>query len=418
MTFSKLHDIALLEIFDRMDLAQLINTADLGPRYRDLITQHSAKKFQFHEKTIKISLSSMKGQSDIDISSENKISIKSVAAILKTLRNFGHLISKLEIDVLSMRPSEQHLIDQYINEYCRSALVEICCKYFNENTMDAWKKPFESVEKVTLEFGSINEPTGNRLNETFPKMRYLKHRMFKTIAKLHTEQHYPFLVFFEVFYRESVDLKQFLTLNRQLQTLHIWYSVEMEFFQFLNQTLPDLEDLQFTLDGTNHLGDDVHDSILLSNVKRLAIEWKSRDYHEIERFTEIFPNIEEFKIFFYEIQVPSQWIEVITQMKALKKLTIVTGRLNTQEFCRIMSELTNLAELTVEFDEHVSNSVIESMEQHESLQKVTFVEMNEANRKFACETISLGWKMGRERSLDEQMEETVFLRNNNREEEP
>lgn len=412
MSFSKLHDIALLEIFDQMDLAQLINAADLGPRYRDLITQYSAKKFRFHEKTIKISLSSMKGQNDIDVSSENKISMKSVAAILKTLRNFGHLISKLEIDVLSMKPLEQHLIDKYINEYCRRALIEISCKYFNENTMDEWKKPFENVEKVTLDFGSMNEPTGNRLNETFPKMRYLKHRMFKTIVKSHTEQHYPFLVFFEVFYRESVDLKQFSTLNRQLRTLHIWYSVEMEFLLFLNQTLPELDDLQFTLDGTNHLRDDVHDSILLSNVKKLAIECKSSDYHEIEHFTGIFPNIEEFKLFFYEIQVPSQWIEVITQMNTLKKLTIATGRLNTQEFCRIMSELTNLVELTVEFDERVSNSVIESMEQHGSLQKVTFVEMNEGNRKFARETISQDWKM----RLDEQMEETIFLRNNNLEE--
>lgn len=389
MSFDQLNNIVLLEIFDQMSFDELVNVSDLGERYHEIVIQHyMIPKFKIHNNLVKISFERKYNETKIyNLSWGDQIDLRNIKIILKTLRNFGHLISKLEYDGLSANSSTKEMIGRYINEYCQSALIEINYQNFNDNEMDEWRKPFEIVETVAFDSGVLNKQLSSQLSRIFPKLRSLRLSGITVFEKTYIEQHFPFLESFYFFSTPHLlDINQFLTLNRQLKALHMAQEFESDFPQFLNETLPELEELSYSLSSTRQFKD--NNVTYLSNVLKLCIN--ALDSNEPQYFPFIFPSIEELTLFASNAE---KWINVITQMKSMKKLVILIGRVNTQQWRTITRELTHLQEIKLEYDASRIDDIIGSIESHENLLKVTFRYLSEVDRQYISDTINSNWKL-------------------------
>lgn len=70
--------------------------------------------------------------------------------------------------------------------------------------------------------------------------------------------------------------------------------------------------------------------------------------------------------------------------------------MSVEQWVRVIRELPNLEEITAQLDigeTGIPNGMIESIENHKSLHKMSFSEMNEVNRKYLCDTINQKWKL-------------------------
>lgn len=389
-----------------MDFVDLLNVADLGERFRQLIIQHHMiPKFEIHQKSIKLMTSTLTAPTEVETSTENRIVFRGIENFIQTLRSFGHLITKLEFNGFRLNASAARLVGRSMNEYCRDSLIEVSCVNFEVDVMSEWKKPFENVEQVTFDTGRMDTHVQSQLSKIFPKVRHMKFFKLWTHEKSSAEQHFASLEHFEFFeyYANSIGIKQFITLNHQLKSLYLWNALETEFPKLFNETLADLEELGFILAEANQFRDS--EAIYLSNVRRLKIESQCFD-RDAKYFPFILPELEEFKLTLFEDIVV--WIKIIKEMKSLKKLEIINGAFSTQQWISIIDTLTNLVEITVNFDKLSPNSVIESMENHKNLQIVTFTYMNEVDHQYICDNINQDWKVIANYSTSKH--DTVFER--------
>lgn len=415
--FDQLNDADLFKMLDQMDFEELVNVADLGERYRQLAIKHyMIPIYEVNEKSIKFSPPTIPepllGLLDVEILTKNEIIFRSIPIFIKTLRNFGHLISKLEYNGFNANKSAGNLMEGAINEYCGDALIEISCVNFDGATMNEWKTPFENVENVAFGSGSMKSHVFSRLNEIFPKLRRLSLIRLVAHEKSFIEQHYPYLEYLELFYItpvHSIDIEQLIASNRQLKTLHLSNELETESPTFLRGKLPELEELSFILSKTNQFGD--CKPTYLPHVRRLKIESQSSDYREPEHFPFILPELEELELTLTKDIDQWIWIQVITQMDSLRKLKIVAGSFTTEQWTTIIDILSSLEEITVEISDFMPGSIIEAMENHESLQMATFGYMSDINRQYFCDKINPNWKLTSEHREDtSRNSDTVFER--------
>lgn len=114
---------------------------------------------------------------------------------------------------------------------------------------------------------------------------------------------------------------------------------------------------------------------------------------DIEHFPFTFDKLEEFEL--STTDVTDDWIEIITQLKSLKKLDIKSHDVTVEQWLRIINELIDLVEVAAEIsdEEDFSSNVIASMEKHKKLQKVTFKELSLSSEEYLCETIDRNWEL-------------------------
>lgn len=416
--FDRLKDSDLLKMLDQMDFEELLNVADLGERYRRLAIKHyMIPIYEVNEKSIKFMPPSIPepllGSLDVEIPTKQEIIIRSIPIFIKTLRNFGHLFPKLEYNGLNANESAGKLIGATINEYCGDALIEISCVNFDGTTMNEWKTPFENVENVAFGSGSMKSHVFSRLNEIFPKLHRLSLIKLVSHEKSFIEQHYPHLEYLELFYItrtpvHSIDIERLIASNRQLKTLHLSNELEYESPTVLRGKLPQLEELSFILSKTNQFED--CKPTYLPHVTRLKIESQCSDYREPEHFPFVLPELEELQLLLTEDIDQWIWIQVITQMDSLRKLKIITGSFTTEQWITIIEILSSLEEITVEISDFMPGEIIEAMENHQSLQMVTFRDMSEINRDYFCDKINPNWKLIGEHREDTSGSDTVFER--------
>lgn len=154
-----------------MDFNGLVNVADSGDRYREMVTQHyMIPKYKIHEKSIHILYDPSK-EMGTNVTSETEIVfMNNIPSFLKTLRHFGNLITSLDVEYLNSNETEMKLMGKHINEYCRSSLISISCTWLDRNMMNEWVKSFENLERVFLGKGMMSEHTASQLNKLFPKI--------------------------------------------------------------------------------------------------------------------------------------------------------------------------------------------------------------------------------------------------------
>lgn len=243
-------------ILEYLKLEDLLNAADSNKRLCH------ASKFVFFGKygspkitfirAYKSRQECLKQYKLIEVQTKNNISLNDLKSIFQILRNFGHLISKINFDLLSSEISRQtriYIID-YVNYYCHESLNEIFIVMMNQDFLKCFKKPFIRVKTVTILSGFLMQK--NSLVWSFPKMQNLE-IMLESYATISESivNHFPYLKHFKISeekqsclwerlgclmlpenYKEDERIesfKAFLKLNPQLEHLYMGIKMEADF---------------------------------------------------------------------------------------------------------------------------------------------------------------------------------------------
>lgn len=309
--------------FRQLNIEELLNVADSNKRLRHVaryvFSRMYGKKFMYLNCVLKF-------KEEYRFCLENEIfAISQLKMSLQFLRCFGDLVSRMQVyfvkynwrhkNILSSdslrsefgqtRINEmsqyekahewEHLIIEYINEYCSESLNKIRFTGNQRGDLNKLTKPFVNVEK--LEIG-ILIPTEKKLHELFPRIRDLK-LLYKYspclidfsddreqfLNEKFIANHFPYLehLFMEVSHWSRYKYnKEYLAialrLNPQLKSLkgNVWMDVLFNTNNIWNanehfQNLERLE-LEVKYDYEKPINENIH----LRNLKDLVIDFRRR----------------------------------------------------------------------------------------------------------------------------------------------
>lgn len=249
-----LNNDVLLEIFDYMEFEDLFNLADSNLKFRELIShRYAIHKYRVHEKLIKLDSFFVKSEK-IDFG-DDIIHVGNTAMLSKFLRNFGHLISRLQIEKNINDEDKFNLICRQIHNYCSESLTEMSLGY-NTGFSILWKHPFKKLTKLHLErlsFGSENNI--NDLPRIFPSLEKLD---FGNFINIHTfkcfNDHFPHLEYVKFpFYQgnsfyEIKIYERFIEANPQIRNVHIRGYNTLDLLRLASEKLQNIEFLKLNDD--------------------------------------------------------------------------------------------------------------------------------------------------------------------------
>lgn len=236
----QLDNYTLLAIFDQMDLTDLMNVANISIRFRQLIIDHfMLSKHRIHEKVIKIAIPRDYTQDG------TKLIFRHPETILPFLRNFGHLISKIEFAGSGFIETAANQIVKYIEQYSSESLHTIKQYRGGRYFFSSQTKPFSHVKVVDIECrGPLVD---YQLHRIYPKMESLKllleHSTESNVCAQNSE-HLIHLVFQEMRdFANDAFLQSLIRANPQLRTLRLQKAVQPETMRVIQDHLPVLESL-------------------------------------------------------------------------------------------------------------------------------------------------------------------------------
>lgn len=216
-----MNDNSLMCILDFLDIIDLVNVAQLSPRYMEIIRErYILSKYRLHEVDIHIHLW---GDNNTRVyyyfphspSSGNLIAL-GLDDSLAILKSYGDLFSQLTI-VFDEFYTQSHL-EQFTNsiaKYCPAA-IQSARVYFRVET-NVITVPFPNVTKVFFRSPFDRSNSGRvyniDLNHVFPQLQRV-HGSY--IDNLPLDRHYPHLIRFEMngnYENRRKDLNNFIQLN-------------------------------------------------------------------------------------------------------------------------------------------------------------------------------------------------------------
>lgn len=370
-SLDRIDTYSLLNIYDQLDLDDLVNVALIDSHSHDLITRHyMIAKYRVHEKLIRITNKPYNETDHPDI-----LPIRRYETILQFLQLFGHLIKKLEFsDYYS--DSEAPTINRFIAEHCSTSLTEITLKGVGVYLLSETKQRFEKVVRVS--FSESNLYADNlKLERIFPRMEYLELNIvrFIRIASIDSlVQPHPYLKHFH-YTDKKIDgndsfLRHFVKLNPQLETLCLRKLISLDFLRVASENLPKLT----TLLILNNFPETFYGKrIRFRNVRNFT--FVDRDsLHTFNHFPLSFDSLEIFRIF-SELSIN----EIGPFVRENKNLTVLlTPWTDLSYDCSIffdmIGELKELEELRFKYGSNNMDrdDILNLMSKYQKLTRVTF----------------------------------------------
>lgn len=419
MHLNDLDNYTLLNIFEWLNFESSINLAESDGRFQQLFIDHVIQpKFKLHERVINIQkVPFHRRTNDIIEISNDRITINRAENVYRILRSFGNLITKIEFDAIaiSFNRTEVAQIAQYINAFCSASLQSLLIKPRNGDLFVDWSKPFENVENLTL-FGAFvfgNIP----FEQLFPRIRVfnvkLYHLSYDNSRDLSfLERRLPNLTHLTVDIgltnTKNPSIKEFLRLNPQIRYFATKNFVNVQFLQFMSETLPYLEELKLGSHDRDFLSENSQ-LIHFDGVKRFSLG-VYRDRPPIT-FPLIFQHLESLHLTTHELFEP--FIEAMSQCNDLKQLEIDVAQPDFMQLKRILESLPHLNEVRVPLEKNVDGNGISGIFAEPTQLKTIAVKFftNTGKREQLLAKMPAYWKSTGEIILmDELMETLTFTR--------
>lgn len=336
----------LRKIFKRMDFDDLLNMADTNNRFRNLIARHfMLPRYRIHEKINRFDLT---GNSHID---ENEVLYNNYDAILKLLRNYGHLLTKLVHVQPELNDTRNIEISQSIGKYCADTLTEITLSSDEYSLLDTMDYTLTNVFRVNVvPFYRSEVPDEFALAPIFPNMKELivtpNPKSLESVQKFYP--HLEFLI-------RSTPHLQSVVLN-SLPSSDLLKAIDDV----------KLEALQITLnrsDEVNELDhvylDHVKTFTLVINVEesKLKIEWLPISFERLEEFhviatysSQLVINLIKTNKNLKSLAVPQNNLSVLDTFMQWSDLEVLiiqwSNQINLPETKRLLNQAAKLQELT------------------------------------------------------------------------
>lgn len=325
--------------------------------------------------------------------------LRNAEMVSNVLKHFGTSIAKLRVVYLSdEKDSNITLVrtaNGQINLQCAKSLVEIDIDSYFESFFDEMTRPFERVENVTI-YGQFKK-LGNSnmtLAEIFPVMKRLVTSKLEISDKSGIDQEYPHLEHLGVIihYNDDplrlteADVIKILRKNPQIRSLKL-HCDNLTILQTVNELLPNLEILEFS-SHPSHSDVIIENDINFKNVKILTLYPSHKVIPENLRFE----NLEEL----HSDAFPgsSNWgIKLASQSKALQRLYIDLGCIDTIDLEMIISANFTLAEISLNICLSCEDErIVQFIENSHQIKVFRMNSLPESSVQFIQENLGNKWK--------------------------
>lgn len=316
-----LNQTVLEKIFDHLNLGDLLSIKDTNKQFKEAADWIFRRKYG---KSKMIFWATHASRSSHPLWKANDIYIDDFTLCLKTLRCFGHAIPNLELNYLKINENKCVEIDYYVLKYC-SALADITFKHAGENTLKYMAKPFEKIEKISIEDSYLCGKLAE-FNKWFPRLCALELKFYMRIGDCKSlEKPFPHLESLTIDTQVNnirwINIINFLRLNPQLRRLHISDYFDMKFLQSANKHLHFLENLtisKWTEEEFSHDGE----SVQFKNVRNLTIDFAR--FCKVPRIPLRLDQLETFTVdAVYMCRFNDNFIDFMRRHSTIRKLKIV-----------------------------------------------------------------------------------------------
>lgn len=188
------------------------------------------------------------------------------------LRNFGHLITNLYMDIEIYRNHRAlfDLVLQYLIEYSSESLIDLAFIRADWN-FENFNRQFVNVKCLEIQaYNKLNNSVCTELLENFPNLQILKIKDNRAKIPFNVKIHCPHLKhlhFQETFwnpfteslsYYETLheNFKEFIKMNTQIENLGMkfenYWPVQVQILQWLAENLPNLKELSIEFPCKNY----------------------------------------------------------------------------------------------------------------------------------------------------------------------
>lgn len=325
-----------------MDFDDLLNMADTNNRFRNLIARNFIlPRYRIHEKINRFDLT---GNSHI---SENEILYNNYDAILKVLRNYGHMLTKLVYIQPELNDLRNIEISRSIGKYCTDTLTEITLSSDEYSLLSTMDYTFTKVFRVNIvPLYSSEVPEKFDLVSIFPNMKELivtpNPQSGESVKKF-----YPHL---EHLLRSTPHLQSLVLNSLPSSTLlKVIDAVEIEILQLtLNES--DLDKIETVhLDHVKSFTLVITGEVSKLNGKRFPITFENLDELQIiaENVADILINLIQLNKNVKALAVPQYNLGVLCIFKQWSDLEVlVTTWSNKINIPVLLNQATKLREIT------------------------------------------------------------------------
>lgn len=400
---------SLMRFFNRLQFDELLNLAGVNSRFHHLIGHYMLAKHNIHKKVLRLR------NVDHPSITANAINIGKSVTILRFLRHFGHLITKLEYTHKHHTTIEHLKIKHSIQRYCARTLLDIKMSSQRSYLIGDVNNPFEKVINVDLAIGQFDRDN-LQLHRVYPHMERLNFSIpagsdnamitMTSLAQLYP--HLKHLEFSEI--TGDSNLRLIVRANTQLNSLTLNMCPTVELLQFLDVTLADLKVLSISCDAAFEWAS----SVSMKSVRNFSIISMDRDHEPkiLTKFPITFNRLEEIDIVTSTIlHVP---ISLIKQNRRVKVLSIhaveaidsysrvleIINQLNELEVLRVTWSSEISAMETLQFLNRVPNRV----------QKINFIV---TQRTFYSDLLTIlpnQWQLAGEEFISSSVKYVTFVR--------
>lgn len=370
-------DDALLNVFKSLKFNELLNQADKSTRSQQLIERHfMIGKYRVHENIIH--LNKLYDGDDI-----TGYFLWQYVSTEKFLRNFGHLITKLEFSSVSFTQQEIRLINQQIVQYCSESLKEISLVNVGFHLIGETGETFQNVVSVNVRYHEIADNL--KLDRIYPHMERLKIVSRYPLNSNSLVRSYPHLKHFEITdwgtSAESQQIQQLLELNPQLESLRIDGFPELNVLIDASERLVNLTTLGLTLRSRNFRDANGH-VIPLDATKTVHFEcvrsftvtigWEAVESLDHAQIT--FKQLENLHILSsLSFDKVAKFIESNKHLKVLAIPNVDTTQLFSNVL-EVLRGLSDLEEITLKWSKNIATAnVLSLLTAFEKWNKITFV---------------------------------------------
>lgn len=351
MELESLNKENLLSLLDWMDFDGIIYMAESNETFNKLIIDtYITGKFGFHEKPVHIT-NAEPSTAGVRIES-NGIWINGFAQTLRILQNFGHLISRLELNSHTFDSDQVKIIGYNINEHCAPSLREFILNDGIASPFAHWYNTFERCEAI--EFRHLAQHNTNfEMHRIFPNL----HRLY-----IHTTE-YSELNFIEHKFAHLQQVtcdfsnaslasisrfKQFLLLNEQITALEVISPIDVTFLKAVAMSSANLQSLTITIHPLDFASGQLNDDLHFATVKMVKLRVIGGDIM-FSHFPVIFDGMQSLELACSELDKYA--IKMIKQYTHLNRLVIDGDTLDYTLWMSIIDALPELIEITAQVRE-------------------------------------------------------------------
>lgn len=326
--------------------------SEVNHHFRDLIAEYyMRRKYHLHEKLVQIKplTSNIKyrvtvsAQSSIQISAD-RITFISADEAAQLLRNFGSIITKLELNGAHSNGVVMLKIGNLVNTYCADTLNEITVERLTGTILVNWVKSFESIQSVTIT--NVRDTDNIGLNRLFPLMNRLEVKLTysppdSTFLRYRFE-HLTELKLTLGQYNYDPAIQQILLLNHQISRFYSDNFLTAPTAHFISVHLPNLRSLSLASHPFQIYGY-TENPIYFPNVTEFALTLFNSDQDRPDTFPFIFDRLESISLFSQHLS--DEWIEFIVANRHLNTVAMPWTKLTYQQLTTLIEALADLNEI-------------------------------------------------------------------------